>query len=147
MKKTFLLRIAIIGLFLFGLGISNYENQLHAQSGQLQPETAANTKNLYMEPQGPFVSIPEASLRIDNYVATLKNLLSGMTPGTPQYKATLDKYNYFISVQSFFLNGKTIPQAIVAGLKEVPLTSLEEYNDPNGVLPAYKQQIVNLLKV
>lgn len=139
MKRTFLLRIAMVGVLLFGLAITNHANQLKAQTN--------STSLLFTEPKGPFVSKLEASVRIDNAVIALKNLLLTLTPGTAQYEEVMNHYNYLIAVQTLFNNDKTISQAIIEGLRQVPVTSMEEYITQNGTLGTYKLQMVNLLKV
>lgn len=134
MKKSLVLRIAFLSLFFAGLGI--YGNQLNAQTG--------TSSSLLEEPQGPFVSKDVASQRIDNSIVLLKTLLENLTHGSPEYKEIFAKYTYFVSVQNFFVNGQTVPHAIVEGLK---LILADEYNLPKSLPPVFKQQMIDLLKV
>src|SRR5688572_5457980 len=105
MKKSLILRIAFLGLFLAGLGLYGNSGQLIAQSGL--------DGSLFDEPQVTFVSKQIASERIDNSIVLLKILLENLTHGSPEYKEIFAKYTYSVSVQNFFINGQTIPQAIV----------------------------------
>lgn len=135
MKKSLILRIAFLGLFLAGLGLYGNSGQLIAQSGL--------DNSLFDEPQVTFVSKQIASERIDNSIVLLKILLENLTHGSPEYNEIFAKYTYSVSVQNFFINGQTIPQAIVEGLK---LIVTDEFNLPKPTPPVLKQQMVDLLK-
>ncbi|MDQ3017033.1 MAG: hypothetical protein M3R25_10010 [Bacteroidota bacterium] len=131
-----ILRIAVLSFLLAGLSFSYDGNQLSAQ--------ATLSSDLYSEPTGLFAAPAEASARIDNAIAPIKDLLSNLTPGTPAYQEAWAKYTYYNTAQNYFLNGKTVRESIVLALWTI---STDEYNVPKGGLAILKQQLVNLLKI
>ncbi len=136
MKSTFILRIAMLSFFLTWLGFSNMENLVQAQT--------TLTDNLYVEPSGPFVSKDIASQRIDNSVTLYKILLENLTHSSPEYQQYKLKYDYAIAVQNFFINGKTVPESIVEGIRL--FSAPDQYNGTKGTLHTLKLDMVNLLK-
>lgn len=137
MKRSFILRIAIFSFFLAGLTLINADQQLLAQS-------AKTDDNIFALPQDIFVLPAEATLRLDAAVAPLKNLLLTYTEGTPEYKQVFAKYSCFIATQNFIVDGKTVAEAIVEGLRSMPEDQYEltKYN-----LRSFRQELINLLKV
>jgi hypothetical protein len=137
MKSILILRIAFISLFLAGLSLSGSEGKLCAQA-------SLSDNVLYSEPAGPFVSPAVASQRIDDAIAPLKVQMEYLNPGSAEYKEANAKYTYMVAVQNYFLNGKTIPQAIPLGLRDI--SGPDAYGLSRNTLLTYKQELINLLK-
>jgi len=138
MKSMLILRIAFMGFFLAGLSFTGSEGQLYAQSG-------ISDNVLFGVPQGAFVSKEVASSRIDDAIAPFKVQMELLDPHSPQYKEANAHYTYMISVQNYFLNGKTVPESIGEGLKDI--AAPDAFGLSRNTLLTYKQQVVNLLKV
>ncbi len=135
MKKTFL-RIAIFAFLLGGLSFVDATYQVKAQN--------ALSSDLFVEPAGNFVTPAVAQVRLQNAIDNLKLTLSTLVEGTPEYRTVWLRYSYHNLVLNAIVNGKTVPEAIVDGLKEMSAT--DEFDTGKGVLQQYRTQMISLLK-
>lgn len=111
-------------------------------NAQSVSSTLTNTA-VYAVPTGNFVSSDQAQTLILGEMSSLKDLLLGMTPGSPAYNATMAKYNFYSAVAAYIKSGNfTVAQAISK--------AMERASYPKGavslsVLNQWKQEAVNLL--
>ena len=134
MKKN-VLRIALLGFLLAGLSILGIGHQVQAQNTTLD--------QLFQPPTGSFVSPSIALQRLDEAVVTYKNTMLNYPPNSAEYRLAFKKYSYYNAVTNLIVEGKTVPVAIVEGLK---IVATDAYEISPKDLPVYKLELVNLLK-
>ena len=133
--KSVILRIALFGFLFAGLSFINSQDGLKAQT--------TTNQNIYSLPTGTFVSASVAQARLEVRIVTLKNQLSNLTEGTPQYQTVYAQYSFYNSILASVQAGKTIPQSIVDGLTAV---SRDEFGLAKATLLLYRTEAINLLK-
>ena len=72
--------------------------------------------DVYAAPTGNFLSPAEANLLLTSHVATLKNVLVTLTPGTNAFKTMERTVVYYSQIQAEIGSGKNIPGSISSGL-------------------------------
>lgn len=111
-------------------------------NAQSVSSTLTNTA-VYTVPTGNFVSSDQAQTLIQSELSSLKDLLLGMTPGSPAYNATMAKYNYFAAIDAYIKSGNfTVAQAISKAMERA---SYPKGAVSTAVLNQWKQEAVNLL--
>jgi hypothetical protein len=73
------------------------------------------TDDYYGIPAGNFVSSGDAQLILSGHVATLKNFLQTLVPGSPVHKTTLRAVNFFNAILQSVYEGKQVPESIADG--------------------------------
>ncbi len=136
MKKTFL-RIAIFAFVLGGLSFVDATYQVKAQN--------ALSSDLFVEPTNQFVSAPDAVVRINQEITSMKYVLAGLVEGTPEYRTVWLRSTFYSATLEGLNAGKTVPQSIVEGLKY--MTQSDDLDTGKGVLFQYRTQMISLLKV
>lgn len=133
-SKCLLMALLITGLFTAG--------ELNAQT--------ASPNGLYNNPQGTFVNVPTAIIRIDAELTSIKTLMSTMNPGSPSYREHQGLYDYYDSILKHLNDAKTTDSAATAGAIAKGLiiftTDVYDYFDTK-VKAEFKQNAINLLKL
>jgi hypothetical protein len=136
-KRLVFFSILISGLFV----LSSYE--VNAQSNPM-------ADGAFEVPQGNFVDVATAIIRLENALEGIKIQLSNMDPASQAYQDLQSKYNYFNTISSILVDGKeTVPQAVANAIARAMLLHT---TDAYGVilktkLIIYKQDAINLLKI
>jgi hypothetical protein len=101
-------------------------------------------------PQGTFVSVPTALLKLNTEIANIQSVLAVLNHGTQDYRELEVKYVYFDNIRTIIIETKasdntTVPTSIVNGLN---IFANEAYGDINNrVIASYKKDAITLLKI
>ena len=110
------------------------------QSGQAQTGMG---DGIYTVPSGNYVSAAEANVLLTDQETMLINYLQTLTPGSQQYKATLRAVMYYRNILQAVMEGKQIPESIVAGLSTFTTTQYGQYSKTEKV--GLKQDAIEML--
>lgn len=140
-SSTFSLKATFIGLlvtlfFVFGPS--------HATAQQ-----TLSKDNTYEVPQGNFVNVSEAIIRLNNALENLKISMAALDPHSDAYKTMEMRYLYFDNIRSILEDGKGTDSATVANTIASALRILStDGNNSLGVKDFYpfKQDAINLLR-
>lgn len=108
------------------------------------PTSLPAARSLYLEPAGPWTTVPTAKTRLFDAIKGLKNNLAQQTEGTAPYNATLRTYTYYSSILANLEAGKGISESIVGGLEAIN-NSLQPGITPEQAA-AEKNAAVSLLR-
>jgi len=138
MKKTFNLRIPVIGFIISGVFLLSAMDALVAQ------QTLVQGDDLYAESKGPFMSPAAARAQLDIEIVPIKYELAGLVEGTTAHKNLTAKYVYFNTIQNMLIEGKSVSRAIVDALRVV---GADNYGISHQLLLTYKNEVIGILKV
>lgn len=140
-SSTFSLKATFIGLlatlfFVFG------------PSDATAQQTLAKD-NTYEVPQGNFVNVSEAIVRLNNALENLKISMGVLDPLSPAYKTLEMRYLYFDNIRIILEDGKGTDSATVANAisSAISVLSTDSNNtlDVKSIYP-FKQDAINLLR-
>jgi hypothetical protein len=101
---------------------------------------------LYFLPTGTFVSPAIAQERLATAMKNLKDQLAIYPEGSAPYRAALLRFKYYNSINDNLIAGKTVAEAIVAGLSAVAVTADSASAVSADTLLAEKNSAITLLR-
>ena len=134
------MRLIFVSILFAGLSFFTSSN-LNAQTGL--------TDGFYAVPQGNFVPVSVALIRLDNALQALKIEMEALPPGSHDFLLTEVKYIYFDNIRTILLDGKgtnsaAVAAAIAGGLH---IFSTDLYgNYSKQIKGQIKQSAIDLLK-
>ena len=128
MRKTRFKMMLVAAIAAFALLFAGVE-RVQAQADMDDP---------FALPTGNFVSAGQAEQLLAAQVASLKDFIVTLVPGTAAYKTAERAIFYYSTIQGEVGSGKDIPSSIVTGLTYViqsntGTTSIGTNNGPDGV--------------
>ena len=136
-KKATFIGLLIALFFVFG------ETDVKAQ----QTSTKDNT---YAVPQGNFVDVSEAIIRLDAALENLKISMDGLDPHSAAYQTMEMRYVYFDRIKAILEDGKGTDSATVANAIASAISVLNtDGTNTLGIKDIYsfKQDAINLLRI
>ena len=135
-KKTFFPVLLVAMLLVIGV------------SGAVAQQTTTKD-NTYSVPQGNFVNVSEAIIRLNAALENLKISMSSLDPQSPGYKTMEMRYIYFDRIKTILEEDKGIDPAAVANAIASAIVVLSaDGNNSLGIKEIYpfKQDAINLLR-
>jgi hypothetical protein len=136
-KRLFFFSILISGLFAFS-------------SSEVSAQTNPMADGAFEVPQGNFVDVATAIIRLENAHDGMKVQLSNMDPTSQAYLDLESKRSYFNTISGILVDGKETDSKAVANA--IAHAMLLHTTDAYGVilktkLIIFKQDAINLLKI
>lgn len=135
-KKTFFPVLLVAMLFVFGV-----------PDAMAQQTTTKD--NTYAVPQGNFVIVSEAIIRLNVALENLKISMGSLDPQSPGYKTMEMRYIYFDRIKTILEDGKgTDPATVADAIASAIVVLSADGNNSLGTKDIYsfKQDAINLLR-
>lgn len=134
MNKLKLVLVAFIGV----LAMLSGTQSLQAQSSDGQFPALFDT------PTGSFVSNERADQILGDKVASLKQVIVNLTPGTSAFRTTEHAIFYYSTVQGEVASAQPIPQSIIKGLEY--MADITVTNATAAEISVLREESINLLR-
>ena len=134
--KSFFPVLLVTMLFVFGVPDAKAQ----------QTTTKDNT---YAIPQGNFVNVSEAIIRLNAALENLKISMGSLDPQSPGYKTMEMRYIYFDRIKTILEEGKgTDPATVADAIASAIVVLSADGNNTLGIKDIYpfKQDAINLLR-
>jgi hypothetical protein len=93
-----------------------------------------------------YVSPSVAITLLEEQLGSLKNQLAFYNSSSQEYKIAYAKYSFFSAILKPLQEGKTVKQAIEAGLQSFGSSDMSTVL-PKGKKEEFKQEVIDLLKL